>query len=71
MSFAGRQEASNRWKVVGGFRTGFSKQQREAICAYLKGVRSMLDDAIDPENQQLLDEAEAIWALSVQQPRGD
>jgi hypothetical protein len=31
----------------------------------------MLDDAIDPENQQLLDEAEAIWALSVQQPRGD
>src|SRR5437868_4075554 len=41
MSFAGRQKASNRWKVVGGSLTGFSEQQREAICAYLKGVRAI------------------------------
>jgi hypothetical protein len=46
------------------FWIGFSEQQREAVCAYLKGVRSMLGDSVDPVNQQLLDEAEAIWVSS-------
>jgi hypothetical protein len=60
---AGRKRrTAGKWWA--DFWTGFSEQQREAICTYLKGVRSMLGDSIDPENQQLLDEAEAIWASS-------
>jgi len=60
---AGRKRrTTGKWWTE--FRSGFSEQQRAAICAYLKGVRSTRGDSIDPANQQLLDEAEVIWILS-------
>ncbi len=49
------------WKDYWG---GFSEKQREAICSYLKGVRSILGDSIDPSNQHLIEEAEVIWISS-------
>jgi hypothetical protein len=42
---AGRKRhTTGKWWT--DFWRGFSEQQREAICAYLKGVRSMLSDSI-------------------------
>jgi hypothetical protein len=57
---AGRKRrTTGKWWT--DFSAGFSEQQREVVRAYLKGVRSMLGDSIDPVNQQLLEEAEVVW----------
>jgi hypothetical protein len=43
------------------FWDGLSGEQRDTICSYLKGVRSMLRDSVGPVEQQLFDELDAIW----------
>jgi len=57
---AGRKRRIDRAEWT-DFWNGLSGEQREAIRSYLKGARWMLGDSIDPSNQQLFDELEAIW----------
>jgi hypothetical protein len=62
---AGSQRRTDR-KEWTEFRDGLSEKQRDAIRAYLTGVRSMLGNPVNPADQHLhlLDEAALIWGSS-------
>ncbi|MBV8894790.1 DUF6714 family protein [Bradyrhizobium sp.] len=62
---AGRKRRTER-KEWTEFWDGLSDKQRDAIRAYLTGIRSMLGNPTDPADQHLhlLDDAALIWGLS-------
>jgi hypothetical protein len=56
---AGRKRRTNRTEWA-EFWDGLSGEQRDAICSYQNGVRSMLGRSTGPIGQYLFDELEAI-----------
>jgi Family of unknown function (DUF6714) len=46
------------WKE---FSEGFSAEQRAAVCAYLRGIKSLLRHSLDSADRQQIRDAEDVW----------
>ncbi|MBV9978468.1 DUF6714 family protein [Bradyrhizobium sp.] len=56
-----RRTTGNWWKE---FSEGFSVEQRETVCSFLKFTRAQLWDSLDLADQQRIRDAEFVWVSS-------